>query len=283
MAITRYPLETDEIKSIDARLLYVTYSKYENDWPSRPHTHPFTELCYIIRGNGKYIIEDSEYVVRESDFIIVNDNVSHTEMSVGEVPLEYIILGVEGLKFSWKDNHESVIFNFRREHSEYLFYMNTLLKEMEQQQPDYELICRNYLEILIVKLTRRSILAYEATPMVKASKECIKLKQYLENFYGQDITLDTLADISHLNKFYLVHAFTKMFGCSPISYLCKIRIKASQELLITTDYSITEVAHFAGFSSQSYFAQCFFKNCNMTASAYRKQYQEKKMKLSSQT
>ena len=44
----------------------------------------------------------------------------------------------------------------------------------------------------------------------------------------------------------------------------------SKELLATTDYSITEVAQSSGFSSQSYFAQCFLKHCRMTASAYRK-------------
>ena len=86
----------------------------------------------------------------------------------------------------------------------------------------------------------------------------------------RDITLDTLAEVSHLNKYYMVHAFTRQFGCSPINYLCEVRIKASKELLATTDYSITEVAQSSGFSSQSYFAQCFLKHCRMTASAYRK-------------
>ena len=51
-----------------------------------------------------------------------------------------------------------------------------------------------------------------------------------------------------------------------ISYLCEVRIKASRELLASTDYSITEVAQLSGFSSQSYFAQCFQKYCRMTAS-----------------
>ena len=47
MPITRYPLETGEIDPINAKLLYVTHSIYENDWPSLPHMHYFTELCYI--------------------------------------------------------------------------------------------------------------------------------------------------------------------------------------------------------------------------------------------
>ncbi|HJC22199.1 MAG TPA: AraC family transcriptional regulator [Candidatus Eisenbergiella merdavium] len=271
MPITRYPLNNDENNSISARLLYVTYSKFENDWPSLVHTHYFTELCYIKGGQGIYLIEDSRYPVRRDDFIIINANVAHTEMSDGDSPLEYIILGVEGISFTFGGgSRDHIIFNCGKDHADFLFYMNALLEEMENKSRDYELVCQNLLEVLIVKLLRRSNLSFEYETSVKSSRECLKLKQYIEANYTQDITLDTLAEISHLNKFYLVHAFTRYFGCSPMNYLCEVRIKASKELLASTDYSITEVAQSSGFSSQSYFAQCFRKYCRMTASAYRK-------------
>ena len=47
------PSETGEIDPINAKLLYVTHSIYENDWPSLPHMHYFTELCYIKKGYGE--------------------------------------------------------------------------------------------------------------------------------------------------------------------------------------------------------------------------------------
>ena len=141
---------------------------------------------------------------------------------------------------------------------------------MEEKRKDYELVCQNLLEVMVVRLLRRSNFSFEYETSVKSSRECIKLKQYIEANYNQDITLDMLAQISHLNKYYLAHAFTRYFGCSPINYLCEVRIKASKELLASTDYSITEIAQLSGFSSQSYFAQCFQKYCRMTASAYRK-------------
>ena len=148
--------------------------------------------------------------------------------------------------------------------------MDSLLEEMENKKPHYELVCQDLLNMLIVKLIRRTNFSFEFVPSVKSSRECIKLKQYIEMNYPQDITLDTLAEVSHLNKYYMVHAFTRQFGCSPMNYLMEVRIKASKELLASTDYSITEVAQSSGFSSQSYFAQCFLKHCHMTASAYRK-------------
>lgn len=156
MGISRYPLNNDETGTIDARLLYVTYSKFENDWPSLVHTHPFAELCYIKSGKGIYMIEDSPYPVREDDFIIINANVAHTEMSDGDSPLEYIVLGVEGMNFSFEGSREHIIFNCRNDHADFLFYMNALLKEMEEKREDYELVCQNLLEVMVVKLLRRS-------------------------------------------------------------------------------------------------------------------------------
>lgn len=273
MPITRYPLESGEVDPISAKLLYVTHSIYENDWPSLPHTHYFTELCYIKKGTGSYLIEDQHFPIKEDDFIIINSNISHTERSVGDVPLEYIILGVEGLNFSFGGEHEHLIFNCRREHEEFAYFMDSLLEEMENKRPHYELMCQDLLNMLIIKLIRRTNFSLEFVPSVKSSRECIKLKQYMEANYNQNITLDTLAQVSHLNKYYMVHAFTRQFGCSPMNYLVEVRIKASKELLASTDYSITEVAQSSGFSSQSYFAQCFLKHCHMTASAYRKSCQ----------
>lgn len=276
MAFSRYSMENDDFKTIHAKLLYVTYSKYEDDWTSLPHTHPFTELCYIKKGHGQYLINDVYYPVKEDDLVIINSNISHTEMSEGSVPMEYIILGVEGLDFSIKDRHEHFIFNCRQNQSDFLFYIKVLLNEMENQRQNYKLVCQNLLEVLIVNLLRYSNLDFEMVSTVRSNRECTKLKQYIDSNYMQDITLDTLVGISHLNKYYMVHAFTNLFGSPPISYLCDVRIKACKELLASTDLSITEVAYSVGFSSHSYFAQCFRKRCGMTASQYRKQCHNQK-------
>lgn len=271
MGILRYnPLVNTSLKSAGVKLLYVTYSKYEKDWQSLPHIHHFTELCYVLGGHGSYLIENEEFPIVKNDFIIINSNISHTEKSAEEAPLEYIILGIEGLDFSSANGSDHVIFNCSGKHIEFSFYMKSLLSEMQEKQKGYELVCSSLLDILITKLLRRPILVSESIPVAKANRECLKLKQYIDSNYPRQITLDSLAAISHLNKYYLVHAFTKIFGCSPINYLFQVRIKASKELLSSTNLSITEIAHASGFSSQSYFAQCFLKHCKMTASEYRK-------------
>ena len=107
-------------------------------------------------------------------------------------------------------------------------------------------------------------------PSFHPSKECALVKRYLDSHYSDDINLEQLASLSHLNKYYLSHEFTRYYGISPISYLTHRRIEVCKNLLENTDHEISDIAHLAGFSSQSYLAQSFRKYCGMTAGEYRR-------------
>ena len=78
-----------------------------------------------------------------------------------------------------------------------------------------------------------------------------------------------LASLSHMNKYYLVHAFTKCIGISPITYLLQKRIQEGKSLLESTSYSISQISAALGFSSQSYFSQAFKKATGKTPVQYR--------------
>lgn len=275
MSNSKYLLETTDSVSSHRKLLYVSHSRFEQDWNSILHVHPFTEFFYVVKGSGVFLIDDTKHPIKKDDFIIINANTPHTEKSSKDNPLEYITLGIEGLVFAFENQKEYVIFNCRGQELDPMFYMMSMLKEMEEKDVDYEKICQDLLDVLIIKLIRRNHLASEVTPSVQLNLACLKVKRYIDANYMQKITLESLAELSHLNKYYLVHAFTRQFGCSPINYLCQIRIQISMELLANTSYSVTEIAQSSGFSSQSYFAQCFQKSCGMTASAYRKLCREK--------
>ena len=54
------------------RLLYSSYSKYEQDWESYPHTHYFSELFYVLNGCGSFIVEEESFPIRKQNLIIIN-------------------------------------------------------------------------------------------------------------------------------------------------------------------------------------------------------------------
>ena len=147
-------------------------------------------------------------------------------------------------------------------------------QELDEKKEGYEEICRHTLSILIAQLRRITDSGFQLVPSFHPSKECAQVKRYLDSNYGEDINLDQLAALSHLNKYYLSHEFTRYYGISPINYLNRRRIEVCKNLLENTDHDISDIAHLAGFSSQSYLAQSFRKSCGMTAMEYRRSRRE---------
>lgn len=255
-----------------AKLLYITKAKYEKDWHSTKHTHHFTELLYVLKGAGTVLVSNDAFHVKEHDLIIINPNIEHTEKSAADHPLEYIALGIEGLSFSHPNDSGSsaTFYNYKDEREEYLFYLKRLLEEAQNQQENYDLMVQHLLDILLLKMLRKKAFTLEKTSTQKITKDIAYIKKFIKQHFREDINLDTLAEVSHINKYYLAHSFKKVMGISPIEYLIQIRIHESKILLETTNYPISNISTVSGFSSQSFFSQSFKRVTHMTPSQYRK-------------
>ena len=68
-----------------------------------------------------------------------------------------------------------------------------------------------------MRCTTISLQLEEAAPT--ENRECAEIKRYLDTNYREDISLDLLAELAHLNKYYLAHTFQREYGISPITYL----------------------------------------------------------------
>ncbi|MBT2215968.1 AraC family transcriptional regulator [Virgibacillus dakarensis] len=272
MSYEVYKMKDFSTKKMPFKLLYVTRSEYDKGWHSTQHTHHFTELFYIVKGKGSFILPDHDIPVKENDLVIINPNVEHTEKSNHQDSLEYIALGIEGLSFSLPEEKDSQmgLYTYQGDRVDILFYLNKLLDEIQHNHDEYEVICQNIIEILIVKLRRGKKFTIEKTQPKNINKAVAFIKYYINQNYRDPITLDTLAKAGHINKYYLAHTFKKDIGISPIEYLNQVRIRESQILLETTNYNIAHIAEFIGFSSQSFFAQAFKRATGQTPSKYRK-------------
>lgn len=254
------PIDRNKVK-----LLYVSTAKYGGDWHSTLHTHACTEIFYVVGGSGKFNIEGKLLPVTTDDMVIVNPNVEHTEVSYNKRPLEYIVLGVEGLEYSAGEDADERWFmtNMQNAREALLHALREMLREIEYKAVGYELICQDLLEVLILRLMRQAGLQFLPTktehrkPGRKPSKECAAVRHYIDNHFKENINLDMLSELVHVNKYYMVHSFTKEYGISPINYLISRRIEESKYLLSDTDHSLSQISHMLGFSSPSYFSQSF--------------------------
>lgn len=270
MGYVHYEVDHDFDSLGSCKLLYVTQSAYDTGWKSFPHAHYFSELFYVLGGNGVFHVVDDHFSVQKGSLVLINPHVRHTEISSAEKPLEYIVLGIEGVSFLFDADHRHYgIFHeipiFPAPHA----LLRQMEKEMREKKPFFEKVCQSMLELILINLMRSSDFEFALTPSQHISNECNMAKQYIDSHLQDTITLDLLAGITHLNKFYLSHKFTEELGISLINYLLEKRIQNGKELLRNTDLRISMIAQLCGFSSQSYFTQAFTKSTGIGPAKYR--------------
>lgn len=246
---TRYELNMDVPPREAIRLMYVSKSRFGGDWNSVPHTHSCTEVFYCVDGRGQFNVEGKMLDVAPDDMVIVNPRTLHTELSYQACPLEYIVLGIEGVE---------ILFN-QRDQGYTMVKCGAMREDM-----------LGLTEVLLVKLVRTASLSLRVSTPPAESKECAAAKRYIDENYSRTITLDSLAEIAHVNKYYLSHSFKREYGTSPIDYLMKRRITEAKALLTSTDFSLTQIAEQIGFRSLAYFSKCFRKVEDISPNEYRK-------------
>jgi AraC-like DNA-binding protein len=197
--------------------------------------------------------------------------VTHTEVSLNAQPLEYIVLGIEGVelatgancngRFCILDHFESV---------EISSCLRNIIREMELKNTGYEDVCQAYMEILIIRLMRSTELSVSEEPQrISGNRQCTAVKRYIDLHFKEPLTLEQLAEEAHMNKYYLSHAFKREYGVSPINYMISRRIEESKYLLAETDLSMSQIAQLLGFCSLSYFSQVFRRSQNISPMEFR--------------
>lgn len=272
MSTNRYDITRDNTPPLDrsvTRLLYVTVARYSEEWNSILHTHPCAEVFFITGGRGVLCLADRRIAIGVNDILLVNPDVAHTEDSAPEHPLEYLVMGVAGLRAADPDPGYAIL-RAGAGASGFRFLLDTLRQEVETKHPGYDIICQDLLEILLIYLDRYSGTAMRsAAASHRASRECALVHRYIEEHYKENLSLEDLAGIAHVSRFYLSHAFAKEYGISPISYLLERRIRESLRLLADTRLTLAEISEVLGFSSPSYFSQSFKRSQGIPPLAYR--------------
>lgn len=281
MGSTRYLLNHKNIQNSLYELLYISKSKFENDWHSTAHFHPFTEIFFITNGQGSFHLDNTVVNVKQWDLIIINPNCLHTEKSFKkDNPLEYIVLGIDNFSLNFNEPYSLInnenskklyeIINIHKNKDPIFTYLNSLIEEINLKEYNYEVACKSILNLFIIQVVRNiPYLLFLEKPQDKLNLECLTIKNYIDSHYSENITLDSLSNLSFVNKFHLVHTFTKQIGVSPINYVINKRIDESKNLLSTTSYSIRDISLIVGFSNSSYFSQMFKKITGVSPKSYR--------------
>jgi AraC-like DNA-binding protein len=127
-------------------------------------------------------------------------------------------------------------------------------------------------QTLTLDLLAQLILRYSEKPPDLAKLETEiqpvhHVRDYLEDNYNREISLEQLAQVANLSSFHLNRSFSRTFGMPPHAYQIQMRIIMAKRLLIK-GRSIESVAIETGFVSQSHFGSHFKRLVCITPKQY---------------
>lgn len=95
---------------------------------------------------------------------------------------------------------------------------------------------------------------------------------YMSTQFAHPVSIEQMCDGLGYNRAYLSRIFKKETGMSPVTYLLKLRIDKSRQLLRERpELSIEQIASSVGLTDALYFSRQFKRFCNKSPSAYRNQ------------
>jgi AraC-like DNA-binding protein len=97
-----------------------------------------------------------------------------------------------------------------------------------------------------------------------------KVKEYIMNNLGNQLSLELAADEVNLNAKYLSKLFKDVTGTNFLDYVTDLRLEKSKTLLLTTDLSVDEISLSIGYNTPAYFIKQFKKLYGDTPNNYRK-------------
>ena len=95
-----------------------------------------------------------------------------------------------------------------------------------------------------------------------------QLKRYIEDYYWDDITLDSLAGIVHYSPGHLNSLFKKSTGIPLHRYINDVRMKKADELLAAGSVLVRQAAEAVGIHDALYFSKKFRKHFGVSPQNY---------------
>lgn len=235
------------------------------------HFHDYYVIGFIENGKRHLSCKNKQYTIEMGDLVLFNPSDNHTCEQIDGRTLDYRCINIQ------KDVMRKVAFEITGKEYVPYFIENVLfhnelvssLRELHlmvmQEEKDFKK------EELFLFIIEQLITEYSddvpATAIQETNTEIKTVCDFLENNYMESISLNELSNLTGLNKYYLVHSFTKQKGISPYNYLETIRIGKAKKFL-EQGIAPIDVAFQTGFTDQSHFTNFFKKLIGLTPKQY---------------
>jgi len=118
-----------------------------------------------------------------------------------------------------------------------------------------------------------SALRPDALSFLNVSQRLAPVFRAIQENPARAFALKDLARMVCLSPSHFHALFTKALGLPPMKYMQQQRMDQAKNLLLTTDFSISEIAGLVGFQDEFHFSRLFKKICGLSPLHYRQQVQ----------
>lgn len=249
--------------------------------PSMEMATDHYNIGYTISGDRKTITPLESYMNQSGDVTMAPPYMYHRTISMSDTPYErYMIKFTPDFiepffhtvgKYIFDDLYEHKVCHFNKDNQikiERIFA--DMLEEYNKNTPYKETILQGMLFHLFTTIWENKLEKDTVHFKSPLTKPMIDAVYYIENNYGQNLTLNLLAEQAHLSNAYFSRLFRSQLGMSFSEYLSNVRIHHVQTMLAQTDKSVMEIALCCGYCHGDYLASQFKAKTGMTPSAFRK-------------
>lgn len=219
-------------------------------------------LLYTVKGKGILNYMNNNYTLNEKSIMFIDCTKTHEYYPASNNwEFKYIhFYGNQSKKYYEyiTETYGSFVLNNSNEYERYFDTVYNYIKFSEGEE-----MCSDMIYRLLTKL----ISDYYKTV---CSFKINDILHYISENYVNNISVQELADISHLSRCYFSLIFKNNTGFSPYEYILNYRIHISKQLLCNTMDSIEEIGLKCGFSDTSSFIRAFKRQVGVSPLNYRK-------------
>ena len=241
---------------------------------SKQYRYDYYVFEYVISGVGHIETPDEKYVVKGGDFYFLNKLRYHIYYADPQQPYRKVFIVLKG---SFVD---FLVSNYHIFDSVYIKKCNLnnlmmhIISLLDREGPiNYDRLALSVLEIFQQVFPS----PYQSNPTVNRIPEMIK--NYIDTHITEKITLEDISKNLYLSKSHIERVFKREYNQTPLAYCAQQKIILVASMLVTTDYSLTEIAHQLGFSDVKYMSKSFKKIKGKTPMEYKKEKLAKKKNL----
>lgn len=238
------------------------------------HQHDYYEFTLVLTGRYYQEINGTRVLLERGDFVFIPVGSNHQSFyEFGATR----ILNV-GISKRFFEQHYLPLLPFcfvasqvYRVNSTFLTYIETVIASLNFRGNGLDEFIEVVTFYIINRLRHyREEQVYDDIPQwLKATVEIMHDKsQFGEN------ALENMVRLSAKSQEYLTRATRRYYSKTPMQIINEIRINFAKKQLEMTNYSVTDIAYEAGYSSPSLFIKTFKKMTSFTPNSYRKRLTE---------